>query len=125
VTRAQLGVTVQTMSLDMADALGLKEARGVLVSDVSPGSAADKAGLKRGDVITSLNGQQVRDMNTLRNRVAAAGPGSTADVTIVRDGAEKQVKVTLEAADGRRASRRGGGGAAERRSPGTKQTGAR
>jgi Do/DeqQ family serine protease len=56
VTRAQLGVTVQTMSLDMADALGLKEARGVLISDVSPGSAADKAGLKRGDVITSLNG---------------------------------------------------------------------
>ncbi len=105
VTRAQLGVTVQTVSPDMADALRLKEARGVLVSNVSPGSAADKAGLKRGDVITSLNGQQVRDLNTLRNRVAAAGPGSTADLTIIRDGAEKQVKVTLEAADSRRASR--------------------
>jgi serine protease Do len=75
------------------------------VSNVSPGSAADKAGRKRGDVITSLHGQQVRDMNTLRNRVADAGPGTTAALKIVRDGAEKQIDVTLEALDGRRASR--------------------
>ncbi len=108
VTRAQLGVTVQPISPDMADALGLKETRGVLVSNVAPGSAAEKAGVKRGDVITSLNGQPVRDMNTLRNHIADAGPGSTAELKVVRDGAEKQVNVTLETVDSRRASRDAG-----------------
>ena len=105
VTRAQLGVTVQTVSPDLADSLGLKDTRGVVVSAVAPGSAAEKAGLKRGDVITALNGQAVRDMNTLRNHVADAGPGSIADLKIVRDGAEKDVKVTLDTADTRRAGR--------------------
>ena len=61
----------------MAQSLGLTQAGGVIISSVTPGSAADHAGLKRGDVITSLNGQPVRDMNTLRNRVADAGPGSS------------------------------------------------
>ena len=105
VTRAQLGVTVQPVSPDMAESLGLKQTSGVIVSSVAPGSAADKAGVKRGDVITMLNGQPVRDMNTLRNRVADAGPGSTAELGIIRDGSQKQVKVTLEALDARRASR--------------------
>jgi len=105
VTRAQLGVTVQTVSPDLADSLGLKDARGVVVSSVAPGSAADKAGLKRGDVITTLNGQAVRDTNTLRNHIADAGPGSVANLKVVRDGAEKDVKVTLDTADTRRAAR--------------------
>ena len=104
---AQLGVAVQTITPDMAESLGLKEARGVIVSSVAPDSAAEKAGLKRGDVISSLNGQPVRDMNTLRNRVADAGPGSVADLKVLRDGAEKEVKVTLETADARRAARDG------------------
>jgi len=110
VTRAQLGVTVQTVSPDLAESLGLKDARGVVVSSVASGSAAEKAGLKRGDVITALNGQPVRDMNTLRNRVADAGPGSAAELKVVRDGAEKQVQVTLDAAESRRTSRDGDGG---------------
>jgi S1-C subfamily serine protease len=107
VTRAQLGVTVQSVTPDLAESLGLKQTSGVIVSSVAAGSAADKAGLKRGDVITALNGQPVRDMNTLRNRVADAGPGTTAELAIVRDGAPKQVHVTLQALDGRRASRDG------------------
>src|SRR3954463_12059256 len=107
VTRAQLGVTVQTVSPDLADSLGLKDTRGVIVSSVAPGSAAEKAGLKRGDVIVGLNGQPVHDMNALRNRVADAGPGTTADLKVVRDGAEKQVRVTLDTASARRAGRDG------------------
>src|SRR5215510_1904145 len=91
VTRAQLGVTVQTVSADMATSLGLKQAGGVIVSSVAPGSPADRAGLVRGDVITSLNGQPVHDMNTLRNRVAEAGPGTTAELVIIRNGSEKHV----------------------------------
>jgi serine protease Do len=119
VTRAQLGVTVQTVTADLAESLGLKEARGVIVSDVAEGSAADRAGVKRGDVITSLNGQPVRDMNSLRNRIADAGPGSTANLGIVRDGVEKQVSAKLEALDSRRLARRGGEDEGESDSNGT------
>src|SRR4051812_2784122 len=105
VTRAQLGVVVQAITPDLAESLGLKDSHGVLVSTVAPDSAAAKAGIKRGDVISSLNGQPVRDVNTLRNHVADAGPGSVADLKILRDGAEKDVKVTLETADARHAAR--------------------
>jgi Do/DeqQ family serine protease len=108
VTRAQLGVTVQTVTPDLAESLGLKQTQGVIVSGVAEGSAADHAGLKRGDVITSLNGQPIRDMNSLRNRIADAGPGSTADLEIVRDGSEKHVSAKLEALDTKRLARNGG-----------------
>src|SRR3954454_6228810 len=107
VTRAQLGVTVQTVSPDLAESLGLKDTRGVIVSSVAPGSAAEKAGLKRGDVIVGLNRQAVDDLNALRNRGAEAAPGTTADLKVVRDGAEKQVRVTLDTASARRAGRDG------------------
>ena len=107
VTRSQLGVTVQTVSADMAANLGLKQPGGVIVSSVSPGSAADHAGLKRGDVITSFNGQPVHDMNALRNRVAETTPGTTAQLVIVRDGAEQHVSAKLEALDTRRLARNG------------------
>ncbi|MBZ5559646.1 MAG: DegQ family serine endoprotease [Acidobacteriia bacterium] len=105
VTRAQLGVTVQGVTSDIAQSLGLKETRGAIVSGVTPGSAADKAGVKRGDVIESFNGQAVHDTNTLRNRVAEAGPGSAADLLVVRDGSERHVKVTLDEANPERVAR--------------------
>jgi serine protease Do len=105
VTRAQLGVTVQQVTSDLAESLGLKHAGGAIVSSVTAGSAADKAGIKRGDVIESFNGQQVHDFNTLRNRVAEAGPGSTADVVINRDGSEKHMSVKLDEATASKAAR--------------------
>src|SRR5206468_1901028 len=89
VRRAQLGVTVQPVTSDMAASLGLKQVGGAIISSVTSGSAADRAGLKRGDVIESFNGQPVHDTNTLRNRVAEAQPGSNATVVIVRDGGER------------------------------------
>ncbi|HEX5110197.1 MAG TPA: DegQ family serine endoprotease [Vicinamibacterales bacterium] len=107
VTRSQLGIGVQNVSPDMAANLGFKGTGGVIVSSVTPGSAAEHAGLKVGDVITSLNGQPVRDMNTLRNRVAEAAPGSNAELVIFRDGAEKKVTAKLEELDVRRLSRNG------------------
>jgi serine protease Do len=110
VTRAQLGVTVQGVTADIAESLGLKQSGGAIVSSVTDGSAAARAGIKRGDVITSFNGQAVRDTNSLRNRVADAGPGTTADVVVIRDGAEKHVSVKLEEAADRRARRGGPGG---------------
>ena len=109
VTRAQLGVTVQQVTSDMAQNLGLKHSGGAIVSSVTPASAADHAGVKQGDVIESFNGQQVHDFNSLRNRVAAAGPGSTADLTIVRDGAEKHLSVKLDEANPEKVARGGDG----------------
>jgi Do/DeqQ family serine protease len=105
VTRAQLGVTVQGVTADMASSLGLKQSGGAIISSITEGSAAERAGLKRGDVITSFNGQPVHDINGLHNRVADAGPGSTADVVVVRDGAEKHVPVKLEELSADRSAR--------------------
>jgi len=101
VHRSQLGVTIQPVTSDMAANLGLKDASGVIIATVEPGSAADRAGLKQGDVIEAFNGEPVKDLNALRNRVADSAPGSSATVTIVREGARRDVPVTLrEAAAG-------------------------
>ena len=95
VERGQLGVTVQGLSSDVAASLGLKEVKGALVSDVSKGSPAEKAGVKRGDVIVSVDGVPVDDGNVLRNRIASTRPGSTVALGLLRDGASKTVRVEL------------------------------
>ena len=115
VRRARMGVTVQGVTSDLAQSLGLKEVRGALVSNVEGGSPAAKAGIERGDVILTLNGEPVSDSNTLRNRVASSQPGSTANVTLLRDGREQTKQVVLGELSGtRRASNdredRGNGG---------------
>ena len=98
VRRAQLGVEVQPVTSDLADSLGLKHVGGAIIGKVTPDSAADHAGLKRGDVILSFNGQPVNDINSLRNHVAESQPGSTASVVVNRDGGEKTVTVKLDEA---------------------------
>jgi len=115
VRRSQLGVTVQPVTSEMAESLDLKEVGGAIVSSVAPGSAAERAGVKRGDVIKSLNGQSVHDFNALRNRVAEAAPGSTASLVVVRDAAEKTLSVKLdEAVASREARERSEGGAEDK-----------
>jgi len=110
VHRSQLGVTVQPVTSDMAESLGLKDVGGAIVSSVASGSAAERAGIKRGDVIESFNGQPIHDTNTLRNHVADATPGSTVAVVIARDGSEKTLNVKLaEASVSREARDRGEG----------------
>ncbi len=95
VRRAQLGVTIQPVTSELAESLGIKQIGGALVSSVEPGSAADRAGVKRGDVIKSFNGQAVQDTNSLRNRVASTPPGSNATVVVLRDGSERTLTVKL------------------------------
>ena len=70
-----LGVNIQNITEDVAKSLQLKDTRGVLVSNVQSGSAAEKAGIKRGDIITAINGEVVEDSNVLRNKVAGTQPG--------------------------------------------------
>jgi Do/DeqQ family serine protease len=114
VTRAQLGVTVQGVTADIAASLGLKQNGGAIISAVSDGSAAEQAGLKQGDVIISFNGQPVKDTNSLRNRVAESGPGNTAQLVVVRDGSEKSIAVKLDEANPERSARRGNGNGEDR-----------
>ena len=117
VRRGLLGVYPQTVTQDMAQSLGLKEARGVIVSSVQKGSAAERAGVKQGDVITAFNGNAVNDPNELRNLVAGTQPGSDVTLTIVRDGREQEVKVTLgeltEGGGGEGGQNENGGGQSE------------
>ena len=95
VRRGMLGVTIQTVTADVAANLGLPAARGAIVSSVSPGSPAEAAGLKRGDVIVALNDQPVVDSNALRNQVASTAPGSNVSLTLLRDGRETKVQLRL------------------------------
>lgn len=105
VTRSQLGVGIQQVTSDMARSLGMSEPGGAIVSSVTSGSPADRAGLKEGDVILSVNGQRINDSNTLRNRIAAMRPGTDAELGILRDGSQKHVRVTLEELNARRMAR--------------------
>ena len=105
VRRAQLGVTVQPVTSDMAESLNLKDVSGAIVSSVADDSAAARAGVKRGDVITTFNGQPVQDFNSLRNRVADMAPGAAASIGVIRDGRAKTLTVTLDEAEGSKQAR--------------------
>ena len=95
VRRGQLGILVRPVTADLAQSLGMKEARGVVVSDVQPNSAAERAGIKTYDVITQLNGAPVNDSNMLRNQVAGNAPGTEVTLTVNRDNREQSIRVTL------------------------------
>lgn len=98
VHRGQLGVIVQNITAELAEGFGLKGIDGVVVSQIKKGSAADKAGVKQGDVILSLNGEKIEDSNSLRNRIAATAPGTEVTLKILRDEKEQEIKATLEEA---------------------------
>ncbi len=107
VVRGWLGVTIQSIDQDLARGLGLGGARGVLVSDVVPGSPAQRAGLRRRDIVLSVNGRPTRSSRELRNYIALAGTGKTVRVEIIRAGKRSIVDVALTALPTRpRTSRR-------------------
>lgn len=95
VRRGQLGITVVKLNSEPAKELGIKETKGVGVAQVQPGSAADRAGLKKGDVITAFNGVEVTEPNVFRNLVASTAPGSEVTLNVLRDGRELQMRATL------------------------------
>jgi len=96
VRRGQLGITVLKIPSEEASKLGVDQGPGVVVYQVQPGSAADRAGLRRGDIITALNGTAVNDQNSFRNMIAGTAPGSEVTLTVKRDGREQQVRATLD-----------------------------
>ena len=95
VRRGMLGVTIQSVTADLAASMNLPAARGAIVTSVTPGGPADRAGIKRGDVITAVNNQPVIDNNSLRNTVAGMGPGANATVTVQRNGRDQNLSVAL------------------------------
>ena len=109
VKRGMIGITIQPVTSDVAANLNLPAARGAIVSAVQPGGPGDQAGIKRGDIIVAVNDQQVDDNNNLRNIVAATAPGTPVGVTLIRDGREQKVRLTLAELPASTASSRGEG----------------
>jgi serine protease Do len=95
VIRAYLGITGSAVDATMAKALGLDKAEGVIVGGVEPDGPAEKAGLKDGDVILTLDGQPIQSWESFRTQIATSTPGSKAKLEINRDGDRKEITVTL------------------------------
>ena len=101
VIRGYLGVAIQPVTKDIAEQFKLDSAHGALVTDVTPGSPAEKAGIIRGDVIRKVNGYDIKDTISLVNRIAEADVGSNMMIDLVRDGTAKAVtaQITEQPAD--------------------------
>jgi Do/DeqQ family serine protease len=96
VRRGMLGVTVVKLNSPPAKELGITETKGVGVAQVLPGGPAERADLKKGDVITGFNGVEVNDPNVFRNLVASAGPGAAVTLNVLRDGRAMELRATLD-----------------------------
>ncbi len=106
VNRGYLGAEMQNMDPELAAAFGLKTAQGAVLVNIVPGSPAEKAGLKPGDVVTAANGKPVRDASDLRNRVGLLRVGDTMKLDVLRDGRRLTLSSVIA---GRTASKSAGG----------------
>jgi serine protease Do len=95
VTRGYLGVMIQDLTPALAEQFNLKNSGGALVGDVTEKSPASKAGLETGDIIVEFNGKKVTDSRHLKLEVARVKPGETVPVKVLREGANKTFKVTV------------------------------
>ncbi len=95
VRRGLLGVSVQSIDPDLAKSLKLNTSGGALVSQVMPGSAAEKAGIEAGDVVLSVNDEAVTDAASLRLRIGMHSAGESVKIVLLRDGKQKTVSATL------------------------------
>ncbi|OQP85125.1 serine peptidase [Rhizobium rhizosphaerae] len=107
VQRGWLGVQIQPVTKDIAESLGLSDASGALVVEPQAGSPGEKAGIRKGDVVTAVNGDPVKGPRELARKIGGMQPGTTADVTLWRDGKSMDVKLnvgTLPPADSEKAA---------------------
>jgi serine protease Do len=95
VTRGWLGVQIQPVTSEVADALGLKQTGGALVSEPQAGSPAEKAGIKAGDVIVAIDGNAVHDSRDLAQKIGVMSPGTSVKLDVMRDGKSETVTVAL------------------------------
>ena len=97
VRRGRLGVAVQSLTPDLAEALSLEVKEGVVVNGVEHASPAEKAGVKKGDVIVAFGGEPIRNAQDLRNRVGLAAVGTDAPLTVLRDGKRRDLTASIDA----------------------------
>jgi serine protease Do len=95
VVRGMLGVQVQVVTPEMAKAYNMAEPKGALVAEVQPGTPAEKAGVKREDIIIEYNGTPIKEMHELPRLVAATPPGTKATLKVLREGKEKTLSITV------------------------------
>ncbi|MXZ13068.1 MAG: DegQ family serine endoprotease [Candidatus Dadabacteria bacterium] len=95
VVRGWLGVIIQPITQEIAESMGHESTDGALISDISPGSPAEKAGLKRGDVVVEFDGNAIKEFTSLSKLVAMKAPGASSKLTVLRDGKRKDISVVL------------------------------
>lgn len=95
VARPYLGAEVQAVTPSIAQSLGMRRPRGVLVADLVRGGPADQAGLRRGDVVVSIDGVQIEDPDAFAYRYATKGIGGTTSVRVIRDGRRRDLTIFL------------------------------
>ncbi|GAB2196191.1 DegQ family serine endoprotease [Sessilibacter sp. MAH4] len=100
VDRGWLGVVIQEVDRNLAESFGLKKPEGALVARVEPGSPADKAGVKNGDIITEFDRQKIIESGDLPHVVGITPPNSTVDMLVIREGRKKTLSVTVTALEG-------------------------
>ena len=91
VARGFIGVQIQPVTTEMADAIGLKEAKGALVAEAQGNGPAAKAGIRRGDTITAVNGEAIKDARELSRKIATFAPGTKTTITVFREGKSRDV----------------------------------
>jgi serine protease Do len=95
VSRGWIGVQIQPVTADIADSLGLKKAEGALVAEPQANGPAAKAGIESGDVITSVNGEPVKDARELARTIGGLAPGNAVKLNVVHKGQDKVINLTL------------------------------
>ncbi len=95
VVRGWLGVLIQNITPEIAEGMNIKQTKGALVSSVTPGGPAEKAGIKRGDIIVEFNGHEVEKVVDLTSMVVVTPPGTQVQLKVIRDGREKDITVKL------------------------------
>ncbi len=95
VVRGWLGVIIQPITQEIAESMGHESTDGALISDISPGSPAEKAGLRRGDVVVEFDGEPIKEFTSLSKLVGIKAPGTSSKITVLRDGKRKDISVVL------------------------------
>ncbi|UEM01775.1 trypsin-like peptidase domain-containing protein [Skermanella rosea] len=96
VRRGRIGISVQDLTPDIAAALGTRSTSGAIVAEVEPGSPADRAGLRRGDVVIAIDGAEVRSATQVRNHVGLKRVGESVTLTVERNGARDTLSARIE-----------------------------
>ncbi len=109
VTRGYMGIYGEDVSPEMAEHFGVKDRKGILVNKVIENSPASKSGIEKGDIIVKMDGNTVGDWNGFRNEVARKAPGKKINLTVIRNGSEKDFEVKLEVKESKAALAEAGG----------------